>query len=86
MVSLSLTDDQLKPLSINQIKKVSSLMGMTIAEINRKLGETEKERKIALREMGNLLHESVPVSNNEVSPYQRKDLQPAKFYQVVPIL
>ena len=66
MASMSLTGDQLKPLSVNQIKKVSTLMDKAIAETNKKLDETEKERNAALREMGNHLHPSVHVSDNEV--------------------
>lgn len=67
MASMSLTGDQLKPLSVNQIKKVSSLMDKAIAEANKKLDETEKERNAGLREMGNHLHPSVHVSDNEVN-------------------
>lgn len=73
MASLSLTGDHLKPLSVNQIKKVSSLMDKAIAETNRKLDETEKERNDGLREMGNHLHSSCHVSNNEVMYYSRVD-------------
>ena len=67
MANMSITGDQLKPLSVNQIKKISSLLDKAIADTNRKLDETEKERNGALREMGNILHSSVPVSDNEVS-------------------
>ena len=68
MISLmSLTEDHFKPLSVNsQIKKVGLLIDKAIAETNRKLDESEKERNDGLREMGNLLHSSVPVSINEV--------------------
>lgn len=67
MAAMSLTGDQLKPLSVNQIKKVSTLMDKAIAETNRKLDETEKERNDGLREMGNHLHSTVHVSDNEVN-------------------
>lgn len=66
MSSMSLTGEQLKPLTVNQIKKVSTLMDKAIAETNKKLDETEKERNDGLREMGNHLHPSVHVSDNEV--------------------
>ncbi|XP_057369293.1 probable serine--tRNA ligase, cytoplasmic isoform X1 [Daphnia carinata] len=65
MGSMSLTGEQLKPLTVNQIKKVSTLMDKAIAETNKKLDETEKERNDGLREMGNHLHSSVHVSDNE---------------------
>lgn len=66
MAAMSLTGEQLKPLTVNQIKKVSSLMDKAIAETNKKLDETEKERNDGLREMGNHLHSSCHVSDNEV--------------------
>ena len=67
MQSLQLTGDELKPLSVNQIKKISTLMDKAVQETNKKLEETEKERNDALREMGNHLHSSCHVSNNEVN-------------------
>ena len=66
MQNLTLTNDELKPLSVNQIKKISTLMDKAVQETNKKLEETEKERNSALREMGNHLHSSCHVSNNEV--------------------
>jgi seryl-tRNA synthetase len=68
MASMSLTGEQLKPLTVNQIKKVSSLMDKAIVEANKKLDDTEKERNAGLREMGNHLHPSCHVSDNEVCP------------------
>ena len=68
MASMSLTGDQLKPLTVNQIKKVSSMMDKAIIEANKKLDDTEKERNAGLREMGNHLHPSCHVSDNEVCP------------------
>lgn len=65
MANLSLTGDQLKPLTVNQIKKMSTLMDKAIAETNKKITETEKERNDGLREMGNHLHSTCHVSNNE---------------------
>jgi seryl-tRNA synthetase len=66
MASMSLTGDQLKPLTVNQIKKVSSMMDKAIVEANKRLDDTEKERNAGLREMGNHLHPSCHVSDNEV--------------------
>merc|ERR1712071_591712 len=40
-------------------------MDKAVQETNKKLEETEKERNDALREMGNHLHSSCHVSNNE---------------------
>jgi len=65
MQNLSLTTDELKPLSVNQIKKISTLMDKAVQETNKKLEEVEKERNGALREMGNHLHSSCHISNNE---------------------
>jgi seryl-tRNA synthetase len=66
MASMSLTGEQLKPLTVNQIKKVSSMMDKAIVEANKKLDDTEKERNAGLREMGNHLHPTCHVSDNEV--------------------
>ena len=41
-------------------------MDKAIAETNKKITETEKERNDGLREMGNHLHSTCHVSNNEV--------------------
>lgn len=65
LANMSITEDQFKPLTVNQIKKVSTLMDKAIAEVNRKMAEVEKERNAALREMGNHLHESCIISDNE---------------------
>ena len=62
----NITADQLKPLTINQIKKIRLLMDKAVEENIKKLAETEKERNDALRELGNHLHSSCVVSNNEV--------------------
>ena len=66
LANMSITEDQFKPLTVNQIKKMSTLMDKAIAEVNRKMAEVEKERNAALREMGNHLHESCIISDNEV--------------------
>lgn len=62
----NLAIDQLKPLSIAQIKKIRILMDRAIEDTNKKLAETEKQRNEGLRELGNHLHDSVPISDNEV--------------------
>ena len=41
-------------------------MDKAVEENIKKLAETEKERNDALRELGNHLHSSCVVSNNEV--------------------
>ncbi|XP_022913830.1 serine--tRNA ligase, cytoplasmic [Onthophagus taurus] len=61
----SLTGDLLKPLTVSQIKKVRGLIDDAISKNEKDLLEVEKERNSALREVGNHLHESVPVSNDE---------------------
>ncbi|KAF2895281.1 hypothetical protein ILUMI_10892 [Ignelater luminosus] len=61
----NLTIDSLAPLSVNQIKKVRTLIDDAIVKNNEDLLQIEKERNAALREIGNLLHESVPVDDDE---------------------
>lgn len=59
------SSDNLKKLSVNQIKRIRSLIDEAIANNAQELAKIEAERNCALREVGNHLHESVPVSNDE---------------------
>lgn len=59
------TSDNLKALTVTQIKRVRLLIDEAIAGNALELVKTEAERNAALREVGNHLHESVPVSNDE---------------------
>lgn len=61
----SLTSDLLKPLTVAQIKKVRTLIDDAVLQNDAALAQAEKERNAALREIGNHLHDSVPVSNDE---------------------
>ena len=60
-----ITSDNLKSLTVNQIKKLRDRIDEEIGKNNASLIQVETERNGALREIGNHLHESVPVSNNE---------------------
>lgn len=55
----------LKALTVTQIKRIRTLIDEAIANNDQDLLQTENERNSALREVGNHLHESVPVSNDE---------------------
>lgn len=59
------TTDQIKQLTVNQIKKMRGLIDEAIVQNEKSLLEAETVRNIALREVGNHLHASVPVSNDE---------------------
>lgn len=61
----NLTAEQLHHLTVNQIKKIRSLIDEEIALNESELVKCESERNTALREVGNHLHESVPISNDE---------------------
>lgn len=61
----AVTVDQLKALSGNQIKKLRLLIDAAVVENEKVLAEAEITRNSALREVGNHLHDSVPVSDNE---------------------
>lgn len=61
----NVTGDQLKELTVNQIKKVRGLIDEAILVNEKNLVEAGNERNSALREVGNHLHPSVPVSDNE---------------------
>lgn len=57
--------DGLKSLTVNQIKKVRALIDEAIVLNEKELTAAEARRNSALREVGNHLHESVVVSNDE---------------------
>lgn len=62
---IELTVEQLKGLQISQIKNLTKLIDQEIEANNKRLVVVEAERNEALKEMGNILHESVPVTDNE---------------------
>lgn len=61
----SLTAERLKELTVNQIKAIRLLVDQNMKENDQALVDTEETRNAALREIGNMLHESVIVSNTE---------------------
>ncbi|NXC35801.1 SYSC protein, partial [Campylorhamphus procurvoides] len=60
-----LTADVLGGLQVSQIKKVRLLIDEAILECDSERLRLEAERFQSLREIGNLLHPSVPISNDE---------------------
>ncbi|XP_037271682.2 seryl-tRNA synthetase [Rhipicephalus microplus] len=60
-----LTSEVLQSLTVNQIKRIRVLIDEAIVQCNKDLDTYEAERNAALREMGNWLHESCVVSNDE---------------------
>ncbi|BFZ08125.1 hypothetical protein BsWGS_11164 [Bradybaena similaris] len=60
-----LTQEKLSGLTVTQIKRISQEIDELVANNNVKLLEHERERNEALKEIGNLLHDSCIVSNNE---------------------
>lgn len=62
---IDVTAEQLKQLTVNQIKKVRVLVDAAIVDNEKTMVEAEITRNSALREVGNHLHPSVPVSDNE---------------------
>lgn len=61
----NLAIDQLKPLSVGQIKKIGILMDRAAEDTKRELAETEKHRNDGLWQLGNHLHPTVPAKDNE---------------------
>jgi seryl-tRNA synthetase len=57
--------EDLRPLTVNQIKKVRVLIDEAIVKNEKLMQEAEVKRNYALREVGNHLHESVPVDDDE---------------------
>lgn len=63
-----------------QIKKMRVLIDAAMAENSSQLEKFEKERLEALVQIGNILHPSVPISDDEVS------LQPIYSFFGLPTL
>ncbi|CAB1336806.1 unnamed protein product, partial [Coregonus sp. 'balchen'] len=61
----ALTVDTLAPLTVTQIKKVRLLVDEAVQKSDSERVKLEEERFQYLREIGNLLHPSVPISNDE---------------------
>lgn len=57
----------LQALTVTQIKKVRLLVDEAVEKSDKERLRLEAERFEYLREIGNLLHPSVPISNDEVS-------------------
>ena len=62
---LELTVEKLKELKVVQLKNLTKHVDQEIEKNNKTLNLIENERNEALKEMGNILHESVPVTDNE---------------------
>merc|ERR1719367_1566003 len=60
-----LTKEACEPLTVTQIKRIRSLIDEAMAVNNQVLEDQAKLRDDTLREIGNWLHPSVPVSNDE---------------------
>lgn len=61
----NLTSENLKVLTVTQIKGIRTLIDVAIQKNDENLKTIEFDRNAALREVGNHLHESVPVSDDE---------------------
>uniref|UniRef100_A0A0N7ZCM0 serine--tRNA ligase n=1 Tax=Scylla olivacea TaxID=85551 RepID=A0A0N7ZCM0_SCYOL len=60
-----LTVDLLRPLKVSQLKEVKKLVDETMAQNNEELQKLENERDAILKEIGNIVYDDVPVSDNE---------------------
>lgn len=63
----ALTQEQLEQLSVADIKDLRIRIDNAMKENDENMLAAEANRNKALREIGNHLHESVPISNDEVS-------------------
>lgn len=60
-----LTDEELRPLTVSQIKKVRVFIDKEMQKCDEQRLECEKTRKDSLWEIGNFLHSSCIISNDE---------------------
>ncbi|XP_046393293.1 serine--tRNA ligase, cytoplasmic isoform X2 [Ischnura elegans] len=61
----SLNAEKMKTLTVAQIKKIRVLVDEEMVKNEAIMQQLEQERNAALREIGNHLHKSVPISNDE---------------------
>lgn len=61
----NLTNELLQTLTVKQLKHLSTLIDGEIQKTRERVERLEKERDNVLHEIGNIVHDSVPVSNNE---------------------
>merc|ERR1712141_135617 len=85
-----LTKENLEPLTVFQIKKVRSLIDQAMSKNNEVLDQQAKLRDDTLREIGNWLHPSVPVSNDEDADNRTErtfgDIEQRKKYSHVDLI
>lgn len=62
----NLTIDNARNLTVVQLKELRGIYDKEIQEKIEEIQDVEKKRNSALREVGNLLHSSVHISNDEV--------------------
>lgn len=61
----SVTADALKPMSVEQIKRVRVLIDDALVRNDRDLLDVEKARNESFKEVSNFVHDTVPVSDDE---------------------
>merc|ERR1712223_1968155 len=87
---LELTKEKCDPLTVFQLKKVRSLIDEAISQNNIDLEQLANLRDGTLREIGNWLHESVPVSNDEDADNRTErtfgDIESQKKYSHVDLI
>ena len=73
--------DLFQGLTVTQIKHIRSLIDENITKCNDEVIKVEQQRNEKLFEIGNLLHESVPVSNDEVChrAMEKYTVEPCKY-------
>ncbi|CAG7785025.1 unnamed protein product [Allacma fusca] len=65
LVLQDLTPELLKAFSVGQLKTLRARLEVALTENTKALEDTEKKRNESLREVGNILHPTVPVSDDE---------------------
>ncbi|XP_066284758.1 serine--tRNA ligase, cytoplasmic-like [Branchiostoma lanceolatum] len=60
-----LTPEALQAMSVNQIKQIRTIIDKSILQNTAGRAEVEKNRQENLKEIGNILHADVPISNDE---------------------
>ncbi|UJR36038.1 hypothetical protein I4U23_028775 [Adineta vaga] len=85
----TLNAELIRTLTITQIKYLSKLINFEIIKTEKHLVKLENERNSILNEIGNLVHDSVPVSDDEVNNITERtfgDIETRKRYSHIDLM
>ncbi|CAF1265282.1 unnamed protein product [Adineta ricciae] len=85
----TLTTEYIRTLAIKQIKRLSGFVDSQVSQVGEQLIQIENERDGILYEIGNLVHDSVPVSDDEANNITERtfgDVETRKPYSHIDLM